>query len=178
MVGTASLLDDAEATASLRSAVFDGLEGRAWSTAAAEVLVPGRATGPLIGGNASLLAMTLGARHRRPLDHRGAVALLEDVGEETYRIDGYLTSLLRAGWFDGVAGIALGSWHGCSPYPEIRALCLELLGPLGVPMVAELGFGHGPAAASLPLGQVATLVAEPGVVPGLRTPGPAPAVAG
>jgi muramoyltetrapeptide carboxypeptidase len=121
----------------------------------------------VIGGNASLLAMTLGARHRPPLDNSGSIALLEDVTEETYRIDGYLTSLLRAGWFDGVVGIALGSWQACSPLPEIRALCLELLAPLRVPTVWELGFGHGPAAHSIPLGRVATLVAEVGRRPEL-----------
>ena len=167
MVGSAALLDDEEATASLRAAVLDGLAGRRWSAPAAEVLVPGTAHGTLVGGNVSLLAMTLGARRRRPFDHTGTLALLEDVHEETYRIDGYLTSLLRAGWFDGVAGIALGSWQDCSPLPQIRDLCQELLAPLGVPMVWELGFGHGPAAHSLPLGHPATLVAEPGQRPEL-----------
>lgn len=167
MVGSGSLLDDAEATASLRVAVLEGLAGRRWSARAASVLVPGTATGTLIGGNVSLLAMTLGARRRRPPDNHGAIALLEDVHEETYRLDGYLTSLLRAGWFDGVVGIALGGWADCSPLAEIEALCRELLGPLGVPMVSELGFGHGPAAHSLPLGRTGTLVAEPGRPPEL-----------
>jgi muramoyltetrapeptide carboxypeptidase len=82
------------------------------------------------------------------------------MGEETYRIDGYLMALLRSGWFDGVAGIALGSWLNCGPLDEIRDLCLELLGPLGVPMVWELGFGHGPGAQSVPLGVPATLVVD------------------
>ncbi|SDR80216.1 muramoyltetrapeptide carboxypeptidase [Friedmanniella luteola] len=178
MVGTTSVLDDAEATASLRAAVLEGLAGRRWSARAASVLVPGTATGTLIGGNASLLAMTLGARRRPPLDHRGTIVLLEDVTEETYRIDGYLASLLRAGWFDGVVGIALGSWQACSPLPEIEALCRELLAPLGVPLVWELGFGHGPAAHSLPLGRRGTLVAEPGRPPELvMAPEPAGAAA-
>ena len=163
MIGTRSALDDEAALTSLRAAVCDGLTGRRWSAAAAEVLVPGVAAGRLIGGNLSLLAMTLGARARAPIDHRDTVVLLEDVTEDVYRLDGYLTSLLRAGWFDGVVGIALGSWQDCGPWPPIRDLCLELLGPLGVPMVGELGFGHGPAAHSLPLGRQATLraVADP-----------------
>jgi muramoyltetrapeptide carboxypeptidase len=125
----------------------------------------------LIGGNLSLLAMTLGARRRGPVDNTGCIVLLEDVTEDTYRIDGYLTSLLRAGWFDGVTGVALGGWHECSPLAEITAVCRELLGPLGIPMVSELGFGHGPAAHSLPLGQPATLVAEPGRLPELVVAG-------
>jgi muramoyltetrapeptide carboxypeptidase len=162
MIGVASVLRDAEALTALRVAVFEGLAGRRWSSPAAEVLAPGTASGVLIGGNLSLLAMTLGARRRAPVDNRGSLALLEDITEDTYRIDGYLTSLLRGGWFDGVAGVALGSWQDCGPLAEIRALCLELLGPLGVPMVWELGFGHGPASHSIPLGQPGTLLAEPG----------------
>ena len=34
--------------------------------------------------------------------------MLEDVGEEVYRLDRLLTQLLRRGWFDGVRGIVLG----------------------------------------------------------------------
>ncbi|GAA2904002.1 hypothetical protein GCM10020220_111520 [Nonomuraea rubra] len=41
----------------------------------------------------------------------GAIAFLEDVGEEPYRIDRMLTQLLQAGVLDGVRGIALGSWE-------------------------------------------------------------------
>lgn len=167
MIGTAALLDDELATAGLRSAVLEGLGGRRWTAEAARVLVAGSASGTLIGGNLSLLAMTLGARRRPPLHHSGTIALLEDVTEETYRLDGYLTSLLRAGWFDGVAGIALGSWLDCSPEGEIIDLCLELLGPLGVPMVSGLGFGHAAAAPSVPLGCTGLLVAEPGTRPEL-----------
>ena len=62
--------------------------------------------------------------------------------EETYRLDRYLTQLLSAGWLDDVAGIALGSWVDCTPVEELRDLFLDRLGPLGVPIVWELGFGH------------------------------------
>ena len=81
--------------------------------------------------------------------------------EEPYRVDGLLVKLLRAGWFDGVAGIALGSWLDCGDPAQIRALAEELLAPLGVPLVWELGFGHDKAAQSIPLGLEATLVAGP-----------------
>ncbi|MDN5726283.1 MAG: hypothetical protein L0G99_10195, partial [Propionibacteriales bacterium] len=108
----------------------------------------------------TLLAMTLGARTRPVLDHPPTIALLEDVTEDTYRIDGYLQSLLRAGWFDGVSGVALGSWQNCGPLPEIRALAEEFFAPLGMPVVWELGFGHGPGAHSIPLGIPGRLVAD------------------
>ena len=84
--------------------------------------------------------------------------MLEDVEEDNYRLDRFLTQLLRAGWFDDVAGIALGSWVGCPD--NVRDLMLDRLGPLGVPIVWELGFGHCSPSLSIPLGVPATLDAD------------------
>ncbi|WP_199906892.1 S66 peptidase family protein [Aeromicrobium chenweiae] len=170
MISTSAVLADDLARAGLRTAVLDPGAVRRWTSDSAVALVPGRAEGVLIGGNLSLLAATVGARGRPAPDHHGCIALLEDYTEQTYRIDGYLQTLLRAGWFEGVTGIALGSWAACSPVEEIHALCAEVLGPLGVPLVGELGFGHGPAAHSIPLGVGGTLVAE-GAAPHLTWSG-------
>ena len=153
-------LDDEVARDALRTAVLDPDRVREWTSPQAVTLVEGHAEGRLIGGNLSLLSTTTGARNRPPLDHRGCIALLEDFTESTYRIDGYLHTLLRSGWFDGVTGIALGSWAKCSPVDEIHALCVELLGPLGIPIVGEVGFGHGPGAHSIPLGVPGVLRAD------------------
>lgn len=160
MLATGALLDDADATESLRRAVFEPAAGRSFTAPDAVTLVGGEATGMLVGGNLSLLAMTLGAKGRPPVDNAGRIALVEDVGEEPYRVDGLLMKLLRAGWFDGVAGIALGSWLDCGDQEQIKALAVELLAPLGVPLVWQLGFGHDKAAPSIPLGVRATLVAD------------------
>lgn len=86
------------------------------------------------------------------------------MGEETYRLDRYLTQLLRAGWFDGVAGILLGSWADCGPSAEVRALLADRLGGLGVPIVEEFGFGHGAGALTMPLGVRAELDADAGTL--------------
>ena len=60
-----------------------------------------------------------GPRHpARPPSAAGGLLLLEDVGEEHYRLDRTLTQLLRSGWLDGVTGVALGSWQECGPYEE------------------------------------------------------------
>lgn len=42
----------------------------------------------------------------------------------------------------------------------MRPLLESLLVPLGIPLVWELGFGHGAGAPSVPLGLPGTLVAE------------------
>jgi muramoyltetrapeptide carboxypeptidase len=90
--------------------------------------------------------------------------VLEDVGEAVYRLDRMLTQLLRTGWFDGVAGIALGSWAKCGDPARIRSLMVERLGPLGVPILWELGFGHIPSAPTVPLGVEAELDAGAGTL--------------
>jgi muramoyltetrapeptide carboxypeptidase len=142
----------------VRAALFDPAAPRRLRGPAACSLVPGRARGPLTGGNLSLLAASIGTAECRPAS--GAIALLEDVGEELYRIDRLVTQLLRAGWFDGVAGIALGSWQGCGDEHEVRALLTDRLGPLGVPTVWQLGFGHHRGSLALPLGAEAELDAD------------------
>ncbi|MGK5692051.1 S66 peptidase family protein [Streptomyces sp. URMC 128] len=126
-------------------------------------LVPGRARGVTLGGCLSLLASDLGTPHALA-GARGGLLLIEDVGESPYRVDRYLTQLLRTGWLDGVAGIVLGSWAACGPYEELRAVLADRLGGLGVPVVEEFGFGHGEGALTMPLGVPAELDAGAGTV--------------
>jgi muramoyltetrapeptide carboxypeptidase len=90
-----------------------------------------------------------------------AIVLLEDINEDAYRIDRMLTQLLRAGWFDEVAGVALGSWLGC---PGAEDVIAERLVPLGIPILAGLPFGHGARQRTIPLGAVAELDADAGTL--------------
>jgi muramoyltetrapeptide carboxypeptidase len=144
----------------LRRTLFE--PASALTVAGGAVLAPGKARGPLVGGNLSLLAASLGTVQSRPA--RGAIAVLEDVTEGVYRLDRLVTQLLRAGWFDGVAGIAFGSWTGCGHPDAVRDLMAERLGPLEVPMLWELGFGHRPGAPTLPLGVEAELDTDAGAL--------------
>ncbi|MGW7065572.1 S66 peptidase family protein [Streptomyces sp. NPDC054855] len=131
-------------------------------------LVPGRARGVTLGGCLCLLASDVGAPGVRT-SARGGLLFLEDIGEETYRLDRYLTQLLRAGWLEGVRGIALGSWVDCETYDTVRALLLDRLGGLGVPIVEEFGFGHCDGALTVPFGLEGELDAEKGTLT-LETP--------
>ncbi|MER5860624.1 LD-carboxypeptidase [Streptomyces sp900105245] len=119
-------------------------------------LVSGRARGVTLGGCLCLLAAELGTPHARA-SAAGGLLCLEDVGEETYRLDRYLTQLLRAGWLDGVRGVLLGSWEDCAEYTEVRPLLADRLGALGVPVVEDFGFGHCAGALTIPFGATAEL---------------------
>ncbi|MET9800644.1 LD-carboxypeptidase [Streptomyces sp. NPDC006368] len=163
MAGVVPFLKDARTQDSLRATLFAPESVRTLGPDTARPLVPGRARGVTLGGCLALLAADLGTPHARP-SAAGGLLLLEDVGEEPYRIDRMLTQLLRAGWLDGVAGVALGSWEECGPYEEVRATLLDRLGGLGVPIAEEFGFGHGPTALTMPLGVPAVLDAEAGTI--------------
>ncbi|MFF9867393.1 LD-carboxypeptidase [Streptomyces sp. NPDC013953] len=163
MAAAVTFLKDARTQESLRATLFTPEAVRTLGEPTARPLVPGRARGVTFGGCLSLLAAELGTPHARP-SSRGGLLLLEDVGEEPYRLDRALTQLLRAGRLDGVAGVALGSWAECGPYEEVRATLLDRLGGLGVPVVEELGFGHGPTNLTVPLGVPAVLDADAGTL--------------
>ncbi|MFD5293947.1 LD-carboxypeptidase [Streptomyces mutabilis] len=126
-------------------------------------MVPGRARGVTLGGCLALLAAELGTPHARS-SARGGLLCLEDVGEETYRLDRYLTQLLRAGLLDGIAGVLLGSWQECEPPERLRPMLADRLGGLGVPVAEDFGFGHCEGALTVPFGVAAELDADAGTL--------------
>ena len=95
---------------------------------------------------------------------------LEEVNAEPYQIDRKLTMMLRAGWFEGVAGVVLGGLTSCGtpadPQDRSMALrvCTERLAPLGVPVAAGLPVGHDDVNHTLPLGVLARLDATTGTL--------------
>ena len=124
----------------------------------AVTLVPGVARGITTGGTLSLLTSSLGTGTSRPAS--GGILLLEDVGEEPYRVDRMLTQLRRSGYLDGVEGIVAGRFSGCEPPELIQDILAERLGPLAVPILAWANVGHGGSFQTFPLGIAAELDAD------------------
>lgn len=133
-----ALLESTEPMASFRSAT---------------PLVPGIAEGPLIGGNLSVLSRLVGTPFLPPL--RGAVLLLEDVGERPYRLDRMWTHLALAGVFEQVAGVALGDFSLCeekdSDY-DSSAVLRSLAEESGLPCAMGFSIGHCETNFPVPLG--------------------------
>lgn len=130
-----------------------------------DVLVGGRATGPLYGGNLTLVHACAAAGRLRPPS--GCVMLLEDVTELPYRIDRALTTLLVGGHFDQVAAVALGEFTGCGPARDgvrVEEVIAERLVPLGIPIVAGLPVGHGRDNDPVVIGAPTTVDGEQGRV--------------
>jgi muramoyltetrapeptide carboxypeptidase len=126
----------------------------------ATCVVPGRASGVTVGGTLALLASTIGTAESRPAG--GGIVVLEDITEPAYRLDNLLTQLLRSGWFDGVRGVALGTWVDCGD-DALDTVCARLAN-LGVPLLEGMPFGHGVPQLTVPLGLEAELDADAGTV--------------
>jgi muramoyltetrapeptide carboxypeptidase len=57
-----------------------------------------------------------------------------------------------AGAFSGLAGVVLGSFENCGDIDAVEALMQSYFGPMGIPVVAGVGVGHGERNLTLPLG--------------------------
>jgi muramoyltetrapeptide carboxypeptidase len=117
------------------------------------VLAAGEAEGVLVGGNLTLMASLMGTPWQ--LQAAGKILLLEDVGEEVYRVDRYLAQLALAGVLDGVAGVVVGEWREIAqgePSLSLEQVLQDALGSLGVPVLTGLPLGHGVYRATVPLG--------------------------
>ncbi len=121
----------------------------------------GTADGVLVGGNLRVITASLGTRVSRPA--RGGLVVLEDVGEQAYKVDGMLTQLLRAGWFDGVRGVLAGAFTETGD-TDVGPVLADRLGGLGVPVVTGAPVGHVPANRPVPLGVRARLDADAGTL--------------
>jgi muramoyltetrapeptide carboxypeptidase len=115
--------------------------------------VAGTAEGPLVGGNLAVLTRLLGTPFLAPL--KGAVLLLEDVGERPYQLDRMWVHLELAGVFREVRGIVLGEFARCeeknAPYSSADVL-RELATATGLPCAAGFPIGHGTENQPVPLG--------------------------
>ncbi|MGB2569519.1 S66 peptidase family protein [Micromonospora citrea] len=138
------------------------------------VRVPGRAEGPLLGGNLCLITASIGTPDMPDLT--GAVLLVEEVQEPPYKVDRMLTHLRRARALDGLAGVAVGQFTECADGWDttVADVLTERLGDLGVPVLGGLPIGHGVGQLTVPVGTPAVLDATAGtltVAPAVRGAG-------
>ncbi len=123
----------------------------------------GRAVGELIGGNISVLDSMIGSAFEPDFENK--IVYLEDVGEQTYRMDKMLFHLLYATNLKKAAGIVMGAFDDCSHNSEKPSLSLkqaitDLLKPLGIPVSYGLSFGHFDTIITIPNGIRARMNAD------------------
>jgi muramoyltetrapeptide carboxypeptidase len=118
-------------------------------------LKPGSCEGTLLGGNFTTLSHLLGTDYFPSF--AGAILLLEDRGEPTYRIDRMLTQLLHTGFFGNISGLILGDFSESGPRDELNELVQERLVSTSFPILSGVPIGHEQRNLTLPLGLPATL---------------------
>jgi muramoyltetrapeptide carboxypeptidase len=134
--------------------------------------------GPLFAGNLCVVASLCGTTSQPRLQSAlaGAVVVLEEIGERPYRIDRLLTQLVRSSVLVDVAAVVVGHLTQCDEpssssstssssssssassfsardaVPTPLQVFVDVLAPLGIPVVAGLASGHEAPNAPLPLG--------------------------
>lgn len=118
----------------------------------------GDAEGILEGGNLAVIASLAGTPYE--LKGNGAILVLEDTGEDPYRIDRMMQQLYQNGLLKRVAAIAYGDFYSSTPKEGEFTVedVLSYYGKLsGKPVIAGLPIGHGPDNLFLPLGVKASI---------------------
>lgn len=119
---------------------------------------PGIASGHVAGGNLTTLCHLAGTPYTP--NFKGKILVLEDKGEAAYRIDRMLSQMKLAGCFDGLNGLALGSFEDCGKLDDIFLIVDDIFKEYKIPILAGLEIGHGTNNFTVPMGLVATLDAN------------------
>jgi len=123
-------------------------------------VVPGKAKGPMIGGNLSMITHTLGTEDSIRTD--GRILFLEDVYVSEYDIERLLMHMLLARKLQKCSGIIFGQISSFqkrdSPGPSLEEVIQDRLGTLKkIPSFSGLCCGHGMMKLVIPEGVKASM---------------------
>ena len=127
------------------------------------VLKPGVASGPLWGGNLTLLIERLGTKEQ--IDTRGAILFFEDIDEELYAFERMLLHLKNSGSLDQINGLVVGEMTemGDSNIPfgkNTDEIILDVCSDLDIPIISHFPCGHGDYQSTLPVSHVVEIHAD------------------
>lgn len=151
----------AQSVESLRKLLFTGATWMAAKNNPSNKL--GTATGPMIGGNLSLLVDSLGTRSE--LDTSGKILLVEEIDEQLYKIDRMFTQLKRADKLGHLSGLVVGHFTDIKdtelPFNQtVEEIILDKVGEFNYPVAFDFPVGHQPHNLSWPHGALATLTVD------------------
>ncbi|MDR2950105.1 MAG: LD-carboxypeptidase [Prevotella sp.] len=126
-------------------------------------ITPGKVRGELVGGNLTLFSAMMGTPYQINLKNK--IVMIEDVGEEPYRIDRMLTQLIASGELAKARGIVFGVNNDCDISEKtnapnsftLREVIEDRIKPLNIPAVHGLSFGHISNNFTFPIGIEAEL---------------------
>ena len=109
-------------------------------------LTKGRGEGDLLGGNLALLISLMGTDYQP--NYNNSVLLLEDIGEDPYRIDRMLYQLKYAKVFSKIKGIILGRFVDCYIKDKtqnsltLNDVISDYFEKLKIPVIYNVKHGH------------------------------------
>ena len=118
------------------------------------ILKPGKAKGPLWGGNMCLLINRLGTPDQ--LNTAGAILFIEDIDEYLYAFDRMLVHMKKAGMFENIKGLIIGELVDMKDYDDpfgksTDEIVMDVCGDLDIPIISNFPCGHGIYQATLPI---------------------------
>ena len=118
------------------------------------ILKDGTASGPLWGGNMSLLINRLGTSDA--LNTNGVILFLEDIDEYFYSFERMIVQMRTAGMFDQINGLIIGELKNIKDQEvkfgkDTDQIILDICGDLDIPIVSNYPCGHGKYQATFPI---------------------------
>jgi len=120
------------------------------------VLKKGRGEGKIIGGNLAVFDSLLGTEYVPAM--KGATLLLEEIGEQPYKIDRMFNHLRLAKVFEHISGIILGRFIDCKETDEdkksqtLNDVIVDYLADLNIPVIYNVQHGHTKQIMTIPFG--------------------------
>ncbi|GAA4451647.1 LD-carboxypeptidase [Nibrella saemangeumensis] len=121
----------------------------------------GQATGPVVGGNLTLLTHVIGSSSDISLN--GKILFIEDIEEYLHNLDRMLRQLRRAGRLDTLAGLLVGQFTDMKDNPSLPyeqspyEIVAEVVADYDFPVCYDFPVGHVARNLALPIGHDAML---------------------
>jgi len=126
-----------------------------------EIIYPGSASGPILCGCLSLITSIVGTQFCPEFD--GVILVIEEIGEEPYRLDRAINTLELHGVFEKISGLVLGKFVDCEAerprerHISIREIVLPLVRKYNIPTLMNFPYGHISGKITIPIGAQAVI---------------------
>ncbi|UCS95552.1 LD-carboxypeptidase [Echinicola marina] len=125
----------------------------------------GTAEGIIVGGNLTVLTALAGSPYLP--DFKDKILFLEDVGEDPYRIDRMMSTLMLMGALDEIKGFIFGQCSECEPSGGFGSLTIwqilqDYIQPLKIPAYRGAMIGHISKQFIVPIGAKVSMDADAG----------------
>lgn len=121
----------------------------------------GRAEGPLVGGNLTILVNSLDTP--TDIDFSGTILFIEDIDETLFSLDRMMTQLRRAGRLEKLAGLVVGQFtdmrvSSLLPFgKDAYQIIADVVASYNYPVLFNFPAGHVDVNVALPIGRLLRL---------------------